>query len=114
MSTDVIIEDILLEPWDDWVSLVDIRHLVGVDEGFDQGVERLLTRASEIASIMVRNHQLIPGSLNDEGEFVPWDLPAEASAARIEREIQQLIESGNTLFPGDIAWFTVKPETPPT
>lgn len=97
MSNDVIIEDVLLEPWDDLVSLVDIRYLVGVDEGFDQDLRSMLKRAGEVAVIMVRDKQLIPGSADDNGNFVPWDTPPEASAARIEREVATFLDSGRTL-----------------
>jgi hypothetical protein len=80
-----LMESIVDEASFDWIDFGQAIGVVAVVEG--DGTDRaLFPRTSALVVQLVRDGRLVPGEIGSKpGEFVPWQLDADA-AARVLRE----------------------------
>lgn len=87
---------------DDWVYFAEVKDLIREVTEADGD---LLTSARDVAAAFVRDRVVVAGSISTEDGFQPWTTSPEESAQRIEREVNQCLESGTEPELGDICWF---------
>jgi hypothetical protein len=79
----------------------EVAHRVGVDSP----VELQAAALGELVGVLI-DHDVVPGDLGGDPDFVPWSGTREERVARVVRET---LELGELPWPTQIAWFHLEP-----
>lgn len=100
MSADrELMESILDEATFDWIDFGQAIGVVAVVEGDDTD-KALFPRTSALVVQLVREGRLVPGEIGSKpGEFVAWELDAEASARVLQEYFDEVIAGTKPVEP---------------
>ncbi len=106
MTSQIVINELLIEGFDDWVYLAGLAGIIRHFEGIANEQE-IMEEALATLDVVLRGGFVEIGDVTEADGFVPWNVPIEAALDRVRREWHQL---NQRLSLGDICWLQNTPK----